>query len=34
MKELQCENCGASLEWDSQYGEAVECPYCGSRFLP
>lgn len=34
MKELQCENCGASLEWDGQYGRTVECRYCGSRFLP
>jgi DNA-directed RNA polymerase subunit RPC12/RpoP len=34
MKKLQCDNCGASLDWDGQYGKAVECPYCGSRFLP
>jgi len=34
MKELKCTSCGAPLEWDGKYGKTVECPYCGSRFLP
>jgi DNA-directed RNA polymerase subunit RPC12/RpoP len=34
MKKLECEDCGGALDWDGEYGKAVECPYCGSRFLP
>ncbi len=34
MKELKCVSCGAPLDWDGEYGKPVECPYCGSRFLP
>ena len=34
MKKLQCESCGAPLDWDGRPGQVVECPYCGSRFLP
>jgi len=34
MKELKCTSCGAPIDWDGQYGKPVECPFCGSRFLP
>ncbi len=34
IHEIDCENCGAALEWDGRYGKTVKCPYCGSTFLP
>lgn len=34
LRKLECESCGASLEWDGTYGKAVRCPYCGSTFVP
>lgn len=34
LRELDCPNCGAAIEWDGRYGRPVKCPYCGSAFLP
>ncbi len=34
LQEIQCENCGAPLEWDGSYGKAVTCQYCGTTFIP
>lgn len=34
MREINCENCGAPLEWDGTYGKAVTCRYCGTTFIP
>lgn len=34
LKQLQCPNCGAPLNWDGLYGKPITCPYCGSQFLP
>lgn len=34
LRELDCRNCGAAIEWDGTYGKPVRCPYCGSTFLP
>ncbi len=34
LLELTCQNCGAPLQWDGEYGKAVTCPYCGTTFLP
>ncbi len=33
LRQLQCVNCGAPLEWDGTYGKPVKCPYCGSTFI-
>jgi hypothetical protein len=34
IREVSCENCGASLEWDGKYGETVKCNFCNSTFIP
>lgn len=34
LQELDCENCGAPIEWDGTYGKPVTCQYCGAMFLP
>jgi hypothetical protein len=34
LRKLECENCGASVEWDGTYSKAVRCPYCGTTFMP
>lgn len=34
LKQLQCPNCGAPLEWDGRYNKPITCPYCGSQFMP
>lgn len=34
LKQLQCPNCGAPLEWDGHYDKPITCPYCGSQFMP
>lgn len=34
LKQLQCPNCGAPIEWDGRYGKPVTCTYCGSQFMP
>lgn len=34
LKQLQCPNCGAPLEWDGRYDKPVTCSYCGSQFMP
>jgi hypothetical protein len=34
LLELNCENCGAPVEWDGRFGKAVQCSYCGSIFIP
>jgi hypothetical protein len=34
LRKLECESCGASIEWDGTYGKAVRCPYCGTTFVP
>lgn len=34
IKQLKCESCGASIDWDGKYGKPVNCSYCGSTFMP
>lgn len=34
LKELNCSNCGAPINWDGTYGQPVTCPHCGSQFMP
>ncbi len=34
LRNLRCENCGASVEWDGMYGKTLRCNYCGSTFRP
>ncbi len=34
LKQLNCPNCGAPIDWDGTYSKPVTCPYCGSQFMP
>lgn len=34
LQQLDCENCGAPIDWDGTYSKSVKCPYCGSTFMP
>jgi len=34
LKQLNCPNCGAPLNWDGTYDKPLTCPYCGSQFMP
>lgn len=34
LKQLNCPNCGAPLNWDGKYHKPLTCPYCGSQFMP
>ena len=34
LKQLNCPNCGAPLNWDGRYDKPITCPYCGSQFMP
>ncbi len=34
LQKLNCENCGAPLEWDGTFGKPVTCSYCGTTFVP
>ena len=34
LQQLDCESCGAPIEWDGAYGKPVKCSYCGSTFIP
>ena len=33
MKELQCANCGADLQIESQFIRAITCAFCGSNYM-
>ncbi len=33
-RQLECESCGAPVDWDGRYGASVRCAYCRSTFLP
>lgn len=33
LRTINCDNCGASVEWDGTYGKTVNCSYCGSTFM-
>ncbi len=34
LRLLECESCGAPVEWDGTYGRSVRCEYCDSTFMP
>lgn len=34
LQQLDCENCGAPIEWNGTYGKPVTCQYCGATFIP
>ena len=34
LRALNCENCGAPIDWDGSYGKAVKCDHCGTTFIP
>jgi hypothetical protein len=34
VRRINCESCGAPIDWDGTYGKPVTCSYCGSTFLP
>lgn len=34
LKQLNCPNCGAPLNWDGKYDKPLTCPFCGSQFMP
>ncbi len=34
LQKIECESCGAPVEWDGTYGEEVTCGYCGAVFIP
>jgi uncharacterized Zn finger protein (UPF0148 family) len=34
LQSIECENCGAPIEWDGTYGKTVVCRYCGATFIP
>lgn len=34
LRQLECESCGANIQWDGTYGKPVDCKYCGATFIP
>ncbi len=34
IRQLECESCGANIQWDGTYGKRVNCEYCGATFIP
>lgn len=34
LQQLECESCGAAIEWGGTYGQTVTCRYCGATFIP
>lgn len=34
VRRINCESCGAPIDWDGTYGKPVTCSYCGSIFIP
>jgi len=34
LQQLDCENCGAPIDWDGRYGISVSCQYCGANLIP
>lgn len=34
LRRLNCENCGAPIDWDGTYGKAIKCDHCGTTFIP
>lgn len=34
IQKINCENCGAPIDWNGTYGETIKCSYCGTTFIP
>ncbi|GEM_PF-3977198 len=34
LQKIECQNCGAPIDWDGSYGKPVNCEYCGATFMP
>lgn len=34
FQKIECQSCGAPIDWDGAYGKTVNCMHCGATFIP
>ena len=34
LQKIECQSCGAPIEWDGTYGKTITCAHCGATFIP
>jgi hypothetical protein len=34
LQEIECQSCGAPINWDGTYGKTVICTFCGATLIP
>ena len=34
FQEIECQSCGAPVDWDGTYGKTVTCRHCGATLIP